>query len=291
MADIVENMFIKSPHNKDLAFKQPKDMYIFNVKVRELFELPYAIDRSKPNAVQDTMRMYNEQGYTCTQRDIHNNFQDYADLLHLLNIGTDIPAVYFFHGTRIPQEQFFPDENGNGGLNLDNACEGSFLGPRLYGSHAGKAAYYAMPYLYLIMMLRYDPDGRERSVACVPDGRNTNIPEEVAIISTTTKTGRQKLEEKELYQQYTTKVQLVDETFAYPELAIRETGSLYQAGIIPLACFYLDKQFLGRFPEMSHMDRLRKKRIPQFVDMHDQNEQAHKRRSRRQPRAKSMEAS
>ena len=34
MANIVENMFIQSPHNKDLAFKGPKAMYIFNVKYR-----------------------------------------------------------------------------------------------------------------------------------------------------------------------------------------------------------------------------------------------------------------
>ena len=52
-------------------------------------------------------------------------------------------AVYFPHRTRIPPEQFFPGENGNGGLNLDNAWEGYFLGPRLSWSHAGKAAYYA----------------------------------------------------------------------------------------------------------------------------------------------------
>ena len=49
MANIVENMYIQSPHNNDLAFKQPKDMYIFNVQVRELSKLPCEIDQSKPN--------------------------------------------------------------------------------------------------------------------------------------------------------------------------------------------------------------------------------------------------
>ena len=34
MANIVENMFIQSPYNKDLAFKETKAMYIFNVKYR-----------------------------------------------------------------------------------------------------------------------------------------------------------------------------------------------------------------------------------------------------------------
>ena len=187
MANIVENMCIQSPHYNDLAFKDPRAMFIFNVKVRKLGEFPYEIDLNDDKAMQDTMLMYNSQGYSCSQRDLHNKFQDYADLLQLLNVGTNIPAVYFFHGSRIPPEQFFPDENGNGGLNLDHAWISNFLGARLYGSHAGKAAYFVWPYLYLIMMLRDGPDGRRRSVAKVPDGKNKDIPEEVAIISTRTR--------------------------------------------------------------------------------------------------------
>ena len=267
MANIVENMCIQSPHDNVLAFKNLRAMFIFNVKVRELSKLPYEIDLSDDKAIQDTMLMYNSLGYSCSQRDLNNEFQDYAQILHLLNIGTNIPAVYFFHGSRIPPEQFFPDENGNGGLNLDHAWESNFQGPRLYGpgSHAGKAAYFARPILYLIMMLRNGPEGRVRSVAKVPDGKNKDIQDEVAIISTRTKRGRRRFEVEEYYDDVigpTNTVQEVDETFAYPELAIRETGSLYQAGISPLACFYLDKQFLGRLPEMGHLDRLRKERIP-----------------------------
>ena len=278
MANIVENMFIQSPHNNDLSFKQPKDIYIFNVDVRKLSKLPYAIGQSKPNAMQDTMLMYNSLGYICSRRDVNNKFQDYAQLLQLLNISTNIPAVYFFHGTTIPPEQFFPDENGNEGLNLDHATECSFLGQRLYGSHAGRAAYFGMPYLYLIMMLRDGPDGRHRSesVTWVPDGSQRNIPEEVAIISTITKTGSRGLEEKKRYDPRlgitTTTIQFVDDMFDYPEIAIRETGSLYQAGIIPLACFCVDKLFLGRLPEMRDLDRLRRERIPLFVDMHYKND-------------------
>ena len=236
--------------------------------------------------MQDTMLEYNEQGYSCSQRDLHNKFQDYADLLSLLNIGTNIPAVYFFHGSIIPPEQFFPDENCNGGFSLDNAWESNFVGARLYGSHAGKAAYYARPYLYLIMMLRDDPDWRHRSVVKVLDGSQRDIPEEVAIISTITKTGQTRYEGQEYYNDVighvTNWVQEVDETFAYPEVAICETGSLYQAGIIPLACFYLDMQFLGQSPEMSHLDHLRRERIPLFVEMSDESEKAHRKRARQE---------
>ena len=284
MANIVENMFIQSPHGNDLSFKKPKGMHIFNVDVRKLSKLPYAIDRIKPNAMQDTMHMYNDLGYSCSQRDLNNNFEDYAKLLHLLNISTNIPAVYFFHGSIIPPEQIFPDENGNGGLNLDHAVGASFLGQRLYGSHAGKAAYYAWPYVYLIMMLRGGPDGRHRSVAEVRDGSQRNIPEEVAIITTRTLTGRTTHRayegHDELRGRVTNWVQEVEETFAYPELAIRETGSLYEAGIIPLACFYLDMEYLGRSPAMSHLDTLRKERIPMFVNMSDEIQRAYKKRAR-----------
>ena len=279
MANIVENMFIQSPHGNDLSFKKPQGMHIFNVDIRKLSKLPYAIDRSNPNAMQDTMRMYNDLGYSCSRRDLHNNFKDYAKLLRLLNISTDIPAIYFFHGTNVPPEQLFPDENGNGGLNLDHAVGASFLGQRLYGSHAGKAAYFALPYLYLIMMLRDGPDGRHRSVTWVPDGSQRDIPEEVAIITTMTKTGSFGLEEKKRYDIRlnitTTTIQLVDDMFNYPEITIRETGSLYEAGIIPLACFCVDKPFLGRLPEMRHLDSLRRERIPMYVDMHYRDELAY----------------
>ena len=80
------------------------------------------------------------------------------------------------------------------------------------------------------MMLRDGPDWRRRSVAKVADGKNRNIREEVAIISTRTKTGREIFEGEEHYDAGTgptNTVQVVDETSAHPELAIRETGSLY----------------------------------------------------------------
>ena len=133
------------------------------------------------------------------------------------------------------------------------------------------------------MMLRDGPDGRHRSVAKVQDGSQRNIPEEVAIITTRTLTGRTTHKAYEGYDEIigrvTNWVQEVEETFAYPELAIRETGSLYEAGIIPLACFCVDKPFLGRLPEMRHLDSLRRERIPMYVDMHYRDELAYQKKN------------
>ena len=185
--------------------------YTFMPEVRPLRDahLPYEVDRSNPNAMQEAMMRFHRMGYVGTSYDVRTRYENYARLLRLLGVPTNIPAVCMFHGSSVPPEVILND-------GIDTHTYGrpeAFSGKRFYCAHPARAAQFAKPYLYLFMMLVDPPTpDTQRSI-----GRNGSTSE--IVIANFNPAGG---------------------VLADSELAILqpEGVSLRSRGIFPVACFY-----------------------------------------------------
>ena len=238
---IISTLAMQSNTERDTDFGKPRNCHIFAIFTLPL-ELPYTVERS-PQAMQSGMMNLESAGYMSSARDRATNFGLYAELLDVLGIPTDIPAVYFFHGSATPPDIIFRE-----GVDVEmHGDPDAFLGKRLYGAAAGRALDYARPYLYLFMMLLYDEQGQTRICTRV-DGPGEQPSAEVAIIHTDTAT-----QYKTVYGYVgSTEVHVHQPTFLWPELAIAPPPpglTMFQHGIFPVACFMVDTGATEQYPE------------------------------------------
>ncbi len=106
------------------------------------------------------MRSLHTLGYTASSRDLAFNINLYRELMERLGVPGNVPAALFFHCSASPPEQIFSE-----GIDTRNRADPhAFARPRFYGSVAGKAATYALPYLYLYMLVWPDAQGSPRSL-------------------------------------------------------------------------------------------------------------------------------
>ena len=210
----VEKMCAAPPdtdHTCASAFGRYWRGYTFMPEVRPLRDahLPYEVDRSNPNAMQEAMIRFHRMGYVGTSYDVRTRYENYARLLRLLGVPTNIPAVCMFHGSSVPPEVILND-------GIDTHTYGrpeAFSGKRFYCAHPARAAQFAKPYLYLFLML-VDPPPPETRRSISENDRTSEI-----IIARFNPAGG---------------------VLADSELAIlqQEGVSLRSRGILPIACFY-----------------------------------------------------